>query len=76
MTNTDPALAGVKGILSSKTFWSAAVGILATGYGAYTHHVVSPADQSTFVNIATEVVETLSGLGAIYGRISATQKIG
>jgi hypothetical protein len=68
-----------KSLLTSRTFWGAAVAAGA-GIAAISGHAISAEDQSVFVNnavdIATGVATVVGAAIAIYGRLKATKKIG
>ncbi len=65
----------VKGILESKTVWSAAIAILAGVLGIF-HYSLSVADQQQLVDLIAGLAAAVGGLGAIIGRIVASKKIG
>lgn len=66
---------GFKGILQSRTFWGALLAIVsaALGLAGYTF---GAEDQQALIEVGTAIGTALGGLIAIFGRISATKKIG
>lgn len=66
---------GYKGILASKTFWASAVAI-AAGAASIFGYTVTAADQAQLVELVGGIGAAVGGLGAIYGRFKASQKIG
>lgn len=66
---------GTKGLLTSRTFWGALVAILA-GAASVLGYTVTPADQAELVNAVAGIGAVLGGLIAIYGRVTASKKIG
>ncbi len=66
---------GFKSILESRTFWGAAVALLA-GVLAIFHYSLSADDQAQLVDIIAGVGAAAGGLVAIIGRVLASKKIG
>jgi hypothetical protein len=66
---------GFKSLFVSKTFWGAAVGILAAAL-AGAHYTLSAEDQRTIVDIVVALIGFGGNLFAIYGRVVASKKIG
>jgi hypothetical protein len=64
----------VKGILESKTFWSATLAILAGVLGIF-HYSFSATDQASLVDMIAGLAASLGGVGAIIGRVMASKKI-
>jgi uncharacterized membrane protein len=63
-----------KSLLASKTVWAGFVAILAT-LAQFFGYEFSAADQASLVVILTQAVTLVSGIIAIYGRITATKRI-
>ena len=66
---------GMKNLFASKTVWAGLVVILAT-VAQFFGYEISAADQASMVVILTQSATLLGGAVAIYGRITATKKIG
>lgn len=66
---------GVKSILASKTFWGALIAALA-GIAAMTGHVISTPDQAVLVDDVSGLMTVVGSFIAIWGRYTATTKIG
>lgn len=64
-----------KHFLASKTIWGAVVAAMA-GVLLIMGHPISLTDQTTLINDLTELGVIVGSLLAIYGRITATKKIG
>lgn len=65
----------VKSALASKTVWA---GIVAFGAGVagLLGHQIAPADQVATVDFLAQLVTAVSGLVAVWGRVTATKRIG
>jgi len=64
-----------KSLLASRTFWGAAVAILA-GILNYFGYDIAGQDQVALIDGVTTAVTVGGGLLAIVGRVTATKKIG
>lgn len=64
-----------KGLLQSKTFWGAIIGLGALGLNAL-GYTVTAQDQTTIIGYVADLGGLVGGVLAIYGRIVATKKIG
>lgn len=73
---TDPTFTEAKGIFESRTVWGALIAIACTGAGAALHVTISQADQNQILNLVMDLIGVAGSALAIYGRISATHKIG
>jgi len=64
-----------KALTQSKTFWGA---IVALGGSALTlgHYSLSTADAAQAVDLLSGIAGAVGGLIAIYGRVTASKKIG
>lgn len=65
----------VKGILASKTIWGAAVAALGA-IGALFHFDFGAADQAATLDAVYAIMSAAGSLLAIWGRVTATKKIG
>lgn len=66
---------GVKSLLTSKTFWGAAIAGLSAIAGLFGYTVV-PEDQTALVDNVAGLGGVFGALLAIYGRVKASKKIG
>lgn len=64
-----------KGALSSKAVWGGIIAILAS-VAAIWGFKVSPDDQARLADIAIAIASGVGGIMAIWGRVTATKKIG
>jgi branched-subunit amino acid ABC-type transport system permease component len=64
-----------KSLLASKTFWGAAVAILAA-IAARMGHPILADDQTTLINDGMTMATVIGGLFSIYGRMVAKSPIG
>jgi hypothetical protein len=60
---------------ASKGLWAGVVAVLTPIIAAAFHVTVSAEDTATAVNLVSGIVESVAGLVAIYGRVSATKQI-
>ena len=65
----------VKSFLESKTIWAAIVTLGAAAL-AFFGYSVTPEDQAAVPELVAGIGGTVGALGAIYGRIKASKKIG
>ena len=68
-------MSDVKGFFSSKTI-QAAILALGAGIAGLVGYSVTEADQSQLIELATSIAGIVGSIGAIYGRIVASKKIG
>lgn len=64
-----------KSPLQSKTVWGGLVAILAAVAG-FLGYSIAPADQAALINLVADAVTLAAGAVAIWGRITATKRIG
>lgn len=65
----------VKSLFASKTFWGCLVAAVG-GAAGVAGHPISLSDQTALVNDAVALATIVGSLIGIYGRITATKKIG
>lgn len=63
-----------KSAIASKTIWGGLIAILASVASLFGYQVM-PEAQSAVVDLAATVGSAVGGVIAIYGRVTATQKI-
>lgn len=66
---------GIKNVLASKTVWGAALAVAGALAGIF-HVNFGPADQAAAADAISALISAAGGLIAIWGRITATKKIG
>jgi len=66
---------GVKGFFSSKGVWGGIIAVVAAGAGLI-GYVVTPDDTLALKDHVTEIAAAVGGIIAIYGRVTATKRIG
>jgi hypothetical protein len=68
------SLSGAKSLFASKTFWGAALAVLA-GIASILGYTISAADQAQISELVIGMGALFGGWMAIYGRIKATKVI-
>lgn len=66
---------GTKGILASKTVWGGLLVVVAAVAGLF-GYTFSVEDQVSVVELVERIVVAVGGLLAIWGRVTATKRIG
>jgi protein-S-isoprenylcysteine O-methyltransferase Ste14 len=66
---------GTKGLLASKTVWGGLLVVVAAVAGLF-GYTFSAEDQASVVEMVERIVMAVGGLLAIWGRITATKRIG
>lgn len=61
---------------TSKTIWGALIALLSTLAGTLLHISVSTADQASLVDAFAAIGTAVGSILAVYGRTTATHKIG
>jgi hypothetical protein len=64
-----------KGLLASKTVWGGILVVLAAIAGMF-GYTITAEDQASLVSMIDNIVMAVGGLLAIWGRITATKRIG
>ena len=64
----------VKSIFASRTIWAALIALLGGGLGL-AGYSFGEADQSAALELISGIVAALGGLGALYGRITASKRL-
>lgn len=65
----------VKSLLSSRTFWGAAIAV-AAGVAGVLGYTVTAEDAQSLPELVTSIASSVGGLIAIFGRVMASKKIG
>lgn len=71
----EPAMSGVKNFLQSKGVWGGVIAVGGAALGLFGYDV-SSADASAIARHIDSIVVAVGGLLAIYGRVTATKRIG
>lgn len=66
---------GVKGMLSSTGVWGGLIVVLSALLGMF-GYTIAPEDQQALVDTVSQIGAMIGGVLAIYGRVTATKRIG